>query len=38
MSAVANVEPSERKWWWYRVPASGPILEDLARWDSFEKS
>lgn len=38
MSAVAKVDPSTRKWWWFRVPDSGPILEDLARWDRFENS
>ncbi|WP_157163540.1 hypothetical protein [Nocardia aobensis] len=38
MSAVAKVDPNTRQWWWYRVPDSGPILEDLARWDRFEDS
>lgn len=36
MAAVAGVDPVGREWWWYRVPDSGPILEDLSRWDRFE--
>ncbi|AHH15020.1 hypothetical protein NONO_c02030 [Nocardia nova SH22a] len=36
MAAIAQVDPTGRGWWWYRVPDSGPILEDLARWDRFE--
>ena len=36
MAAVAEVDPSGRGWWWYRVPDSGPILEDLTRWNRFE--
>ncbi|GAA5067214.1 hypothetical protein [Nocardia callitridis] len=36
MAAVSRVEVSGRGWWWYRVPDSGPVLEDLARWDRFD--
>jgi hypothetical protein len=32
MAAVAMVEPTGRGWWWYRVPADGPIVADLAQW------
>jgi hypothetical protein len=32
MSRVAGVEPSGRGWWWRRVPETGPIAEDLARY------
>lgn len=30
MMAIAAVEPTGRAWWWYRVPETGPIAEDLA--------
>ena len=30
MARVAGVGSSGRGWWWYRVPSSGPIAEDLA--------
>jgi hypothetical protein len=31
MMVIAGVEPStNRAWWWYRVPETGPIAEDLA--------
>jgi len=39
MAAVAELdaaERAERGWWWFRIPDSGPILEDLARWNRFE--
>jgi len=32
MSRVAEVELGGRGWWWRRIPDSGPILEDLARY------
>jgi hypothetical protein len=32
MARVAGVGASGRGWWWYRVPSSGPIAEDLARY------
>ncbi len=32
MARVAGVGVSNRGWWWYRVPSSGPIAEDLARY------
>ncbi|MFF0492767.1 hypothetical protein ACFYTQ_27370 [Nocardia sp. NPDC004068] len=31
ITAVAKVARSERDWWWFRVPDSGPVLKDLAR-------
>ncbi|MFX0573318.1 hypothetical protein [Nocardia nepalensis] len=36
MAAVANIDITGRGWWWFRVPDSGPIVEDLARWSRFE--
>ena len=32
MARVAGVGASGRGWWWYRVPSSGPIAEDLDRY------
>jgi hypothetical protein len=32
MAKIANVQPAGRGWWWFRVPTSGPIVEDLARY------
>jgi hypothetical protein len=32
MGKVAEVDPTGRGWWWRRVPDSGPIVEDLARY------
>lgn len=32
MGKVADVELRGRAWWWSRVPDSGPIVEDLARY------
>ncbi|GIF24273.1 hypothetical protein BJ973_007753 [Actinoplanes tereljensis] len=32
MGTVAEVELGGRAWWWRRVPDSGPIVEDLARY------
>jgi hypothetical protein len=29
---VAEVDTSGRGWWWFRVPESGPIAEDLSRY------
>ncbi|WP_035847293.1 hypothetical protein [Kitasatospora azatica] len=29
---VAEVDLTGRSWWWFRVPSSGPIAEDLARY------
>ncbi|MGW4714528.1 hypothetical protein [Nocardia sp. NPDC004260] len=36
MAAVANIDTTGRGWWWFRIPDSGPIVEDLARWSRFE--
>jgi hypothetical protein len=30
MGTIAQVELAGRGWWWFRVPDSGPILQDLA--------
>ncbi|MDQ3788230.1 MAG: hypothetical protein M3422_13440 [Actinomycetota bacterium] len=32
MAEIAEVDLSGRGWWWFRVPTSGPIAEDLARY------
>ncbi|WP_328385566.1 hypothetical protein OHS81_16820 [Streptomyces sp. NBC_00400] len=32
MLRVAEVDAQGRKWWWSRVPDSGPIAEDLSRY------
>jgi hypothetical protein len=32
MAVVAGVDLAGRPWWWFRVPDSGPITEDLARY------
>lgn len=32
MARIASVDISGRSWWWYRVPDSGPIAEDLSRY------
>jgi hypothetical protein len=29
---IAGVDMTGRGWWWFRVPTSGPIVEDLARY------
>lgn len=31
MAIIAEIDPAGRSWWWYRVPASGPIAQDLSR-------
>ncbi len=36
MAKVAMVEGAGRGWWWYRVPADGPIVADLARWPAVD--
>jgi len=36
MAAVSNTDIEGRGWWWFRIPDSGPILEDLARWSRVE--
>lgn len=30
MAAIAEVDVAGRSWWWFRVPGSGPIAEDLS--------
>jgi hypothetical protein len=32
MAKVARIDLAGRPWWWRRVPDSGPITEDLARY------
>jgi hypothetical protein len=32
MATIAEVDLTGRPWWWRRVPDSGPITEDLARY------
>jgi hypothetical protein len=32
MAQIAEVDLAGRPWWWRRVPDSGPITEDLARY------
>jgi hypothetical protein len=32
MARVAEVDMAGRSWWWFRVPTSGPIAEDLSRY------
>ncbi|MFJ6750434.1 MULTISPECIES: hypothetical protein [unclassified Streptomyces] len=32
MLRVAEIDSAGRKWWWSRIPDSGPIAEDLARY------
>lgn len=37
MAKIAGIDTAEistatRGWWWFRVPVSGPIVEDLARY------
>jgi len=32
MARIADVDLTGRPWWWRRVPDSGPIVEDLARY------
>jgi hypothetical protein len=34
IALVAHVDLSAKPWWWRRVPVSGPIAEDLARYGS----
>jgi hypothetical protein len=36
MAKVAMVDRAGRGWWWYRVPADGPIVADLARWPATD--
>jgi hypothetical protein len=33
MAKLAEVDLTGRPWWWRRVPDSGPIVEDLIRYD-----
>ncbi|RJO76773.1 hypothetical protein D5S18_11000 [Nocardia panacis] len=37
MAAVAKIDLAGQGWWWFRIPDSGPIIEDLARWSRFEE-
>lgn len=32
MAKIAGVDMAGRGWWWFRVPTSGPIVQDLARY------
>jgi hypothetical protein len=32
MARVAEIDTAGRSWWWFRVPASGPIAQDLSRY------
>jgi hypothetical protein len=32
MAKIAVVDMTGRSWWWFRVPDSGPIAQDLARY------
>ncbi|HEX4249106.1 MAG TPA: hypothetical protein VH008_14685 [Pseudonocardia sp.] len=32
IAKIACVDVGGRPWWWFRVPSSGPIAEDLARY------
>ena len=32
MGRVAGIDPAGKAWWWHRVPESGPITRDLARY------
>jgi hypothetical protein len=34
MAKIAGVDVSGRSWWWFHVPASGPIAEDLSRYQN----
>ena len=36
MGRITGVELEGRGWWWFRVPTSGPIVQDLARWEKPE--
>lgn len=32
IAKIASVDVTGRAWWWFRVPDSGPIAQDLARY------
>lgn len=32
LGRVAGIESAGRGWWWRRVPESGPVVQDLARY------
>lgn len=32
MAQIAQVDMAGRGWWWFRVPADGPIAQDLMRY------
>jgi hypothetical protein len=32
MAKIAGISMAGRGWWWFRVPTSGPIVQDLARY------
>ena len=32
LAKIARVDLSGRGWWWFRIPTSGPIVQDLARY------
>ena len=38
MATVAGVDLSGRGWWWYRVPADGPVAVFLSRYKSPSES
>ncbi|MGH3875028.1 MAG: hypothetical protein ACRDSR_26620 [Pseudonocardiaceae bacterium] len=35
MARVADVDTVGRSWWWFRVPVSGPIAQDLSRYQDL---
>lgn len=32
IAKIARIDLAGRGWWWFRVPTSGPIVQDLARY------
>jgi hypothetical protein len=36
IAKIGEIDMTGRGWWWFRVPDSGPITEDLARWNRFD--
>ena len=32
IAKIARIDLTGRGWWWFRVPASGPIVQDLSRY------
>lgn len=37
MAGIATVDVTDRGWWWFRVPASGPVAQDIAGYEAYRR-